>query len=124
MHTRTLYFYTLLFSHFSHVVSPFFLAFVFSRFSFLLHRLIQFVGKQGKADGELNSPYDVACSTDGLLYAADTGNHSLQVVRADSAEFARKVETENSGQGQFSSTCGVCFDDDKGPVYVADGDSS
>ena len=64
----------------------------------------------------------VACSTDELLYAADTGNHCLQVLRSDSGEFVRKVGTEGSGQGQFSSPCGVCLDDDKGLVYVADGD--
>ena len=110
------------FCSFSYVVYLFFLARAFSRSIVLLHRLIQFavVGNKGSADGELNSPYDVACTTDGLLYAADTGNHRLQVLRADSGGFIHKVGTEGSGQGQFSSPYGVCLNDDKGLVYVTD----
>ena len=74
---------------------------------------VQFViGKQGEADGEFNLPLDVACSRDGLLYAADTGNHRLQVVRADTGAFVRKVGTQGSGQGQFLRPSGVCLDED------------
>ena len=82
---------------------------------------VQFViGKKGTADGDFDNPFDVACSRDGLLYATDSDNHRLQVLRADDGAFVRKFGTRGSGQGQFSSPCGVCLDDDKGLVYVAD----
>ena len=82
---------------------------------------LQFViGKRGSADGEFDCPIDVACSRDGLLYATDSNNHRLQVLRADDGVFLRKVGTQGSGQGQFSYPRGVCLDDDKGLVYIAD----
>ncbi|MFO7539432.1 MAG: TIGR03663 family protein [Chloroflexota bacterium] len=65
----------------------------------------------------LNAPRNVAVSADGRIYAADSGNHQIQVFDAD-GRFLTSWGEFGSGPGALNEPWGIAVDDSY--VYVAD----
>ena len=80
--------------------------------------LLLYWGRGGSLPGQFANPVDLAVSTDGFVYVADTGNHRIQKFASDST-FILSWGTFGSGPGQFNSPTGVAVDP-SGNVYVAD----
>lgn len=63
-------------------------------------KLLREIGKDGKGDGELHFPKDIALSSDGSLYVTDSGNHRVQQFSQE-GRFLAKWGEYGKGPGQF-----------------------
>ena len=57
-------------------------------------------GSQGSADGQFNSPFDIAVGKSGNIYVADSGNNRIQKFDSN-GNFLSTWGTTGSGNGQF-----------------------
>lgn len=98
---------------------------------------VSVIGRAGQAEGELQSPRDIALGPDGYLYVADSMNNRVQVFQTDGESVrgwgslcdleqgaANCVDPDGAGPqppgaGQFKEPWGVAVAAD-GTVYVAD----
>ena len=88
-------------------------------------------GSQGAADGtgpdaQFNTPYGIACGTDGAIYVADSGNHTIrkispsgQVTTLAGAANVAGTQNGNTSVARFKNPIGVDIDTG-GNIYVAD----
>lgn len=74
----------------------------------------------GTANGQFNSPHDVAVDQAGNLYVADLNNHRVQRFSADTLGFSSSWGSLGSGQGQFEFPRALGSAADGSGVYVAD----
>ena len=78
------------------------------------------VGSQGDGPLQFYRPSGIAINkTTGQVYVADSGNHRVQVLKAD-LTFSHMFGSGGSGHRQFNSPHGIAIDS-QGLVYVADG---
>ena len=75
-------------------------------------------GSQGSADGQFNSPFDIAVGKSGNIYVADSGNNRIQKFDSN-GNFLSTWGTTGSGNGQFNGARDVAVDK-SGNVYVTD----
>jgi sugar lactone lactonase YvrE len=52
-------------------------------------KFVREIGKDGKGDGELHFPKDIALAADGTLYVTDSGNHRVQQFTRDGKYLAQ-----------------------------------
>lgn len=85
------------------------------------------IGSSGSANGQFNSPRNVALDSAGNVYVTDPGNYRVQVFDS-SGNFLRKWGSSGSGNGQFSwgyvgspyAPLGIAIDSSNN-VYLSDG---
>ncbi len=70
------------------------------------------------ANGQFNSPKNLALAPDGSLYVLDTNNHRLQKFDA-SRKFVKEWGSQGGAPGQFNEPWGIAVAKD-GTVFVAD----
>jgi len=71
-------------------------------------------------DGKFKNPKDIAVSSDGTVYVADTGNQRIQKFNS-SGTFLGKWTGIDKKAGRFQLPCDIAVDKlDKNEVYVAD----
>ena len=75
-------------------------------------------GSSGTADGQFQSPLDVAVDADGFVYVADWLNHRIQKFTSTGA-FVTKWGSEGTGDGQFATPLGIAVEPG-GTLLVAD----
>jgi outer membrane protein assembly factor BamB len=75
-------------------------------------------GGLGHSDGRFDGNHDIAVGPDGRVYAADAGNHRVQVFDPKGA-FIRQIGSFGSGLGQFSQPTNLDVGRD-GSLYVGD----
>ncbi len=75
-------------------------------------------GSSGTADGQFNTPRNLAVATDGKIYVADSGNHRIQVFDKD-GNFLFKWGSNGAAKNQFNEPWGIAVNKD-GQVFVAD----
>lgn len=63
-------------------------------------------GSPGTADGQFDTPWDVAAAANGDMYFADRGNYRIQRFSAE-AEFLGKWGSMGTGNGQFTDLVAV-----------------
>ena len=66
-------------------------------------------GGKGSGKGQLSNPHDICIGLDGRIYVADYSNHCIQVFHQDET-FSHNIDSNVSGNKQFSSPIGLCFD--------------
>ena len=77
-------------------------------------------GSEGSANGQFQSPNDIAIDSQGLVYVADYDNHCIQKFSPD-GKFVGQFGTEGSGPGQLNSPSGITIDTvATGLVYVSE----
>ncbi len=79
-------------------------------------------GSEGEANGQFNTPWDVAVDkNDDEVYVPDYGNNRIQVFSTD-GKFIREFGGEGEGEGQFNHPAVIAFDG-YGNVYATDSDN-
>jgi sugar lactone lactonase YvrE len=78
----------------------------------------QALGAAGTANGEFESPGDVAVDSDGNLWVADTGNDRVEEFN-ERGEYLRQFGSEGSGNGQLSEPSALAISPE-GDIWVAD----
>ncbi len=81
-------------------------------------QILYTIGTTGSKEGELYDPTNLALTTDGHLYVADTGNFRIQKFTQE-GRFVRSIGGIGSGLGQFARPKGVAIDRE-GRIYVSD----
>uniref|UniRef100_A0A1X7TMT9 SMP-30/Gluconolactonase/LRE-like region domain-containing protein n=1 Tax=Amphimedon queenslandica TaxID=400682 RepID=A0A1X7TMT9_AMPQE len=72
------------------------------------------------ANGQFQSPYDIAIDNQGLVYVADSDNHHIQKFSAD-GKFVGQFGTYGSGPGQLEKPNNIAIDTAaNGLVYVSE----
>ena len=80
-------------------------------------------GSKGSANGQFESPNDIAIDSQGLVYVADWDNHRIQKFSPD-GKFVGQFGTYGSGPGQLDSPLCITIDTAAtGLVYVSEGDN-
>ena len=96
---------------------------IFSLKELALRAIIGQVGADGKpasgsADGQFNSPTDIALDTHGNIYVVDSGNQRIQCFSPD-GKFLRKFGEKGDGEGKFQNPTHIAIDrHDR--IYVID----
>lgn len=72
----------------------------------------------GNNDGEFLAPQGIAIAPNGNVVVADSGNHRIQIFKADGT-FIRKFGRSGSEEGQFNFPLGIAVAKN-GELYVAD----
>ncbi|WP_374029183.1 6-bladed beta-propeller [Bdellovibrio bacteriovorus] len=80
------------------------------------------VGTSGFANGQFNSPMDIAIDKNGLIYIADCGNDRVQVFNSNGTHNRNIGLGFGSGNGQMNCPYGIDVDDDLN-VYVVEYDN-
>lgn len=75
------------------------------------------LGLPGSADGQFNTPRNIAISPDGTIFVADSGNHRIQVFDSE-GNFVTSWGEFGELPGQLNEPWGIAADDEH--VYVAD----
>ena len=78
-------------------------------------------GSEGRADGNLVFPLDVAFDSSGKVYIADCDNHRVQVFTSE-GKFLHKFGSRGKGDGKLSSIASVAIDESD-TVYVTERDN-
>ena len=79
---------------------------------------LQTIGRNGGANGEFRSAYDVAVNSTGYLYVVELNGARVQIF--DSAgQYVGQFGGSGTGDGQFSFPSGIAIDSDDN-VYIAD----
>lgn len=81
-------------------------------------RLLQTIGKNGRADGEFNSPTHLALTRDGTLLVTDALNFRIQAFDR-TGHFLWKIGKVGDGAGDFAAPKGIAVDS-AGQVLVVD----
>jgi DNA-binding beta-propeller fold protein YncE len=81
-------------------------------------RVLRTWGESGTAPGQFQRVRALALGPDGLLYAADSCNHRIQVFTKD-GEFVRAFGEPGDGKGQFSYPFDLAFSP-AGDLYVVE----
>ena len=77
-------------------------------------------GSEGSANGQFDSPIDIAIDSQGLVYVTDEDNHRIQKFSQD-GKFVGQFGTKGSGPGQLNSPNGITIDTAAtGLVYVSE----
>uniref|UniRef100_A0A1X7TR12 RING-type domain-containing protein n=2 Tax=Amphimedon queenslandica TaxID=400682 RepID=A0A1X7TR12_AMPQE len=77
-------------------------------------------GSGGSANGQFQSPYDIAIDSQGLVYVTDQCNNRIQKFSVD-GKFVGQFGTKGSGPGQLSYPVGITIDTAAtGLVYVSE----
>uniref|UniRef100_A0A1X7SGN6 SMP-30/Gluconolactonase/LRE-like region domain-containing protein n=1 Tax=Amphimedon queenslandica TaxID=400682 RepID=A0A1X7SGN6_AMPQE len=77
-------------------------------------------GSQGSANGQFQSPYDIAIDSQGLVYVADQDNDRIQKFSPD-GKFVGQFGTEGFGPGQLDGPVSIAIDTAAtGLVYVSE----
>ena len=76
-------------------------------------------GQGGSGDGQLNNPAGF-CMTGSTLLIADSGNHRVQQLSAESGYFYEKVGSYGTHAGQFNNPKDVCYDINYNQMIVTD----
>ncbi|XP_068687720.1 E3 ubiquitin-protein ligase TRIM71-like [Montipora foliosa] len=76
-------------------------------------------GKQGKGDGEFNSPRFLSVTKSGHVIVCDRDNHKVQVVELPNGKFIGKFGTRGNNLGEFNYPLSVAILSD-GQIVVAD----
>ena len=77
-------------------------------------------GSEGSADGQFQSPTEIAIDSQGLVYVTDRNNHRIQKFSPD-GKFVGQFGTEGSGPGQLNWPIGITIDTAAtGLVYVSE----
>ena len=77
-------------------------------------------GSKGSANGQFQSPRDIAIDSQGLVYVADTNNHRIQKFSPD-GKFVGRFGTFEYDPGQLSYPVGITIDTAAtGLVYVSE----
>ena len=80
----------------------------------------RFLGNEGSANGQFNSPCDIAIDCQGLVYVADWGNHRIQKFTPN-GKFVVHFGSKGSGPGQLNCPLGITIDTaGTGLVYVSE----
>uniref|UniRef100_A0A1X7UW25 RING-type domain-containing protein n=2 Tax=Amphimedon queenslandica TaxID=400682 RepID=A0A1X7UW25_AMPQE len=75
---------------------------------------------EGSANGQFQSPHDLAVDSRGLVYVADYGNHRIQKFSSD-GKFVGQFGTKGSGPGQLNGPMGITIDTAaSGLVYISE----
>ena len=82
--------------------------------------LITKFGQRGTGPGEFNFPTNLALSSDGKIYVADTMNFRVQIFDPE-YKFVDSFGQQGQRWGQFSKVKGIALDDHDN-VYVVDSD--
>ena len=79
---------------------------------------LQTIGSNGQANGEFNSPYDVAVNSTGYLYVVELSGARVQIF--DSAgQYVGKFGSSGTGNSQFTFPAGIAIDSND-DIYIAD----
>ena len=76
------------------------------------------IGRNGRGDGEFNSPTHLALASDGRLFVTDALNFRIQIFDA-AGVFQRKLGRHGDGAGDFAAPKGIGLDA-AGNLYVVD----
>ena len=66
-------------------------------------------GSVGSRQGQFCHPYDICIGPDDRIYVADYSNNRIQVFHQDET-FSHNIDNNVSGNKEFSSPVGLCFD--------------
>jgi len=66
-------------------------------------------GKEGYGDGEFQTPWGLAVSSDNVLYVSDSSNHRIQCFRCSDGTFLRKWGKNGSESGEFCHPRGLAI---------------
>ena len=80
--------------------------------------LVRLWGSQGKAQGRLYYPYDLALVPDGTVYVCEFGNHRVQKFTADGRSLGC-WGAQGRGEGQLHNPWALVRDS-RGRIYVVD----
>lgn len=82
-------------------------------------KLLQEIGRRGRAEGEFNVPVQAVVTPDGKLHVLDAGNFRVQTFDAE-GRFLRSFGQVGNGLGQFARPRALACDD-QGRLYITDG---